>query len=116
MSESVRDLNDRLAREHSIDDYYAEAFFVVRWIESERLRIIRSMVAAEPGHREIEVGSGGGHVLRQFPQARLTAVDVSEVYLDTARKNLLCLDVEFHLGELEKLALPAASYDRIICT
>ena len=62
------------------------------------------------------MGAGGGHVLRLFPDARLTAIDVSQVFLDTAQKNLAGYDARFVKGEVDKLDLPAESYDRIICT
>ena len=42
-------LNDRLAREHPIDDYYAKLPLPLRWIENERLRIIREMVGPSSG-------------------------------------------------------------------
>jgi 2-polyprenyl-3-methyl-5-hydroxy-6-metoxy-1,4-benzoquinol methylase len=109
-------LNDRLAREHPIDDYYDKSPFFVRWIEQKRLSLIREMVAETPGLRVLEVGSGGGHVLRMFKRSKLTAVDVSGVFLDTARRNLQGLDATFIQGEIVKLGLPAASFDRIICT
>ncbi|MBX3129164.1 MAG: class I SAM-dependent methyltransferase [Polyangiaceae bacterium] len=115
-SEEVAALNDRLAREHPINAYYDDSPWVVRWIEGRRLDIIRDMVNARPGLRILEVGSGGGHVLRMFRDAKLTAVDVSEVFLDTARKNLAGYEVEFFKGEIEKLVLPEKSFDRIICT
>src|SRR5579863_3794297 len=109
-------INDRLAREHPIDDYYEKSPLFVRWIEQTRLRIIRDMVAETRGLRVLEVGSGGGHVLRMFKASKLTAVDVSSVFLDTARRNLAGYDAQFLHGEIVKLALPAASFDRIICT
>ncbi|HVR64164.1 MAG TPA: class I SAM-dependent methyltransferase [Polyangia bacterium] len=115
-STDAREINDRLAREHSINDYYEKSLIVIRWIEHARLRIIREMVAEDPGHRILEVGSGGGHVLRMFRRAKLTAVDVSEDFLRTAKENLQGYDVEFKLGELTALQLPEASFDRIICT
>lgn len=112
----VEALNDRLAREHPIDDYYDRSPLVVRFVERRRLAIIREMVAARTGETVMEVGSGGGHVLRMFPQAHLVAVDVSDVFLDTARKNLAGYDVEFHKGQLTELGLPKASFDAVICT
>lgn len=115
-AESVEALNDRLAQEYPINDYYESSFVLVRWIEAKRLRIIRELTAAAPGHRILEVGSGGGHVLRLFPEGKLTAVDVSPVFLETARKNLRGYDVEFMKGEIHKLGLPAHSFDRILCT
>jgi 2-polyprenyl-3-methyl-5-hydroxy-6-metoxy-1,4-benzoquinol methylase len=112
----VEALNDRFALLHSIDDYYARAPLPIRMISASRLAIIRRMVGEHAGLDVCEVGAGGGHVLRMFPHARLTAIDVSGVFLDTARRNLAGYDARFVKGEIDKLDLPAASYDRIICT
>jgi 2-polyprenyl-3-methyl-5-hydroxy-6-metoxy-1,4-benzoquinol methylase len=112
----IEALNDRFAREHPIDDYYTRAALPIRLIERHRLAIIRRMVGPSAGLEVCEVGAGGGHVLRLFPDARLTAIDVSQVFLDTARKNLAGYDARFVKGEVDKLDLPAESYDRIICT
>ena len=109
-------LNDRLAVEHPINDYYDRSPAVIRFIERRRLKIIREMVAEDPNHQILEIGSGGGHVLRMFKRAKLTAVDVSDLFLDMARKNLAGYDVEFIKGEIDKLSLPAEKFDRIICT
>jgi SAM-dependent methyltransferase len=112
----VEALNDRFALHYSIDDYYARAPLPIRLISRSRMAIIRRMVGASAGLDVCEVGAGGGHVLRMFPQARLTAVDVSGVFLDMAQRNLAGYDARFVKGEIDKLDLPAASYDRIICT
>jgi SAM-dependent methyltransferase len=109
-------LNDRLAREHPIDDYYRCAPLPIRVIEHRRLAIIRAMIGESSGLDLCEIGVGGGHVLRMFPQARLTAVDVSGAFLDIARRNLAGYDVRFIKGDAANLRLPPASFDRIICT
>lgn len=113
---NVEALNDRLAREHPINDYYASSPLPIRLIERRRLDIIREMVGEHVGLELCEVGSGGGHVLSMFRRAKLTAIDVSDVFLNTARKNLAGYDAKFIKGEIDKLDLPAASFDRIICT
>jgi 2-polyprenyl-3-methyl-5-hydroxy-6-metoxy-1,4-benzoquinol methylase len=112
----IEALNDRFAREHPIDEYYAAAPLPIRLIERSRLRIIRRMVGTSDGLDVCEIGAGGGHVLRMFPDARLTAFDVSGVFLETARRNLAGYDARFVKGEIDKLPIPDASYDRIICT
>jgi len=112
----VEAVNDQLAREHPIDDYYASSPLPIRLIERRRLAIIRDFVGSADDLDLLEIGAGGGHVLRMFPTARITALDVSDVYLDTARKNLAGYDASFVKGEVDKLDLPPASYDRIICT
>ncbi len=113
---NVEALNDRLAREHPIDDYYDRSPLPIRLIERKRLSIIRQMIGESEGLELAEIGSGGGHVLRMFPRAKITAIDVSDVFLDTARKNLAGYDARFIKGEVDKLDLPAESFDRIICT
>jgi 2-polyprenyl-3-methyl-5-hydroxy-6-metoxy-1,4-benzoquinol methylase len=112
----VEALNDDLARKHPIDDYYARSPLPIRLIERRRLAIIRHLAGDTAGLDLAEVGSGGGHVLRMFRSARLTAIDVSDVFLDTARKNLAGYDARFVKGEIDKLDLPPASFDRIVCT
>lgn len=112
----VEATNDRLAREYAIDDYYTKSPLPVRLIERRRLEIIRELAGDVRGLELAEIGSGGGHVLRMFRDARLTAIDVSSIYLETAKKNLAGYDVRFIKGEVDKLDLPSASFDRIICT
>lgn len=114
--QDVEAVNDELARRHPIDDYYDRSIFPIRWIEKRRLAIIRSFVDERDGMRIAEVGSGGGHVLRMFRSSKLTAIDVSNVFLDTARKNLRGYDVEFIKGEVDKLPVLPTGFDRVICT
>jgi 2-polyprenyl-3-methyl-5-hydroxy-6-metoxy-1,4-benzoquinol methylase len=108
--------NDRLATEHSIDAYYTSSPALLRFVEARRLHIISRMTGEVAGLSLAEIGSGGGYVLRLFPRAKLTAIDVSNVYLDAARRNLHGYDVTYVKGEVTKLGLPAASFDRIVCT
>lgn len=116
MIQNVEEWNDRFARTHDIDDYYARASWPVRFVERRRLAWIRRVVGGGPGQRLLEVGCGGGHVLRMFPEADLTGVDVSGVMLEKARRNLEGLHVRLLKGELSELDLPVQGFDRIICT
>jgi 2-polyprenyl-3-methyl-5-hydroxy-6-metoxy-1,4-benzoquinol methylase len=112
----VERTNDQLALEHSIDDYYSASPLPVRLIERRRLGIIRAMMGETAGLEVAEVGSGGGHILRMFPEAKLTAIDVSEVYLEQARRNLRGYDVRFLKGELDDLGIEPGAFDRIVCS
>jgi 2-polyprenyl-3-methyl-5-hydroxy-6-metoxy-1,4-benzoquinol methylase len=114
--DDVEALNDRLANDFSIDDYYNRSPLPIRLIERRRLQLIRAFVAEEPGMRIAEVGSGGGHVLGMFRRSKLTAIDVSNVFLDTARKNLAGYDCEFIKAEVDKMDPLPGGFDRVICT
>ena len=115
-SVDVEALNDRLALEHPSDDYYARSPWPIRFVEGRRLAIIRRFLGDVAGLEVAEIGSGAGHVLCMFPEARLTAIDVSGVFLEQARERLRGYDARFLHGEVEDLGLPDASFDRIICT
>ena len=115
-SPGVESWNDSFAREHDIDAYYSNASPLIRWVEACRLRIIKKMLRASPGQRLLEIGCGGGHVLRMFPQCDLTGVDVSGEMIAKARRNLAGLNVRFLKGELQAVGLPAGGFDRIVCS
>ena len=59
------------------------------------------------------MGCGSGHVLTRFPDAALTAVDVSPIALRAAEVNLRGFDVEFVRGDGSDLN---GQFDRVICT
>ncbi len=113
---NVEHWNDAFAREHDIDDHYVRSGSLIRWTERRRLATISAMVAAEANDSVLEVGCGGGHVLRLFPHANLTGVDVSGEMLRKARRNLKGYRVELLKGEFDDLDLPAHSFDRVICS
>jgi ubiquinone/menaquinone biosynthesis C-methylase UbiE len=110
MSEAT---NDALARKHPGDAYYRDAAWPIRFVESRRLVIIRRMVGNAAGLSMLEVGCGAGYVLREFPDAKLTGVDISRVALDAAESNLAGYDVELLHANADGLT---GSYDRIICS
>lgn len=109
-------LNDALARDYPIDDYYARSPWPIRLVERRRLAVIRRFMGDVEGLHVAEIGVGGGHVLQMFPKASLTAIDVSGEFLAIARKNLAGYNVRFLKGEVHELGLPAHTFDRIICT
>jgi SAM-dependent methyltransferase len=63
----------------------------------------------------LEIGCGRGAfsrlVAQKFPSIRLTAIDISEVAIDDAKK--MALDIDFNVGDAEKLEFPDASFDFI---
>lgn len=114
--EDVERWNDTFAREHDIDDYYERSGFLIRFVEARRLATIRRMVEARPTDRILEVGCGGGHVLRLFPECDLTGLDVSGAMLNKAERNLRGLRVRLVKGELDDLDERDGSFDKIICS
>ena len=114
--DDVQGWNDAFALQHDIDDYYARSSFLIRWIEQRRLECIRRMVEPASTDRILEVGCGGGHVLRLFPEADLTGIDVSGEMLKKARCNLRGYRVRLLHGDACEADLPQGGFDKAICT
>ena len=112
----VEALNDTFARTHDIDAYYAESSPIIRFIEGRRLATIRRFMSLPRGARLLEIGCGGGHVLRMFPEQQLTGVDVSGEMLEKARRNLAGLDATLLKGDVAQHGLADRSFDGIVCT
>jgi len=108
--------NDAFALEHDINEYYERSSIFIRYIEASRLRCIVRMVQACATDRILEVGCGGGHILRLFPHSDLTGVDVSGRMLDKARENLRGYRVQLLKGDLFSLDLSGGGFDKIICS
>jgi hypothetical protein len=51
---NVEQWNDRFARTHDIDEYYARASWPVRFVERRRLAWIRRVVGDHAGQRILE--------------------------------------------------------------
>lgn len=116
MADSVEARNDAFALAHDIDEYYDRASPLIRFIEHRRLSAIVRLLDVRPGERLLEVGCGGGHVLRMFPQADRTGVDVSGRMINKARRNLGDAPVRLLKGELQEVGLSDGEFDAVICT
>lgn len=109
-------LYDDFSRKHDIDDYYARSNFLIRYVEQARLRCIRRMIQVKPEDEILEVGCGGGHILKMFPEANLTGLDVSGCMLEKARNNLTGYNVQLLKGEMHELDLADQTFDKVICS
>jgi len=79
-------------------------------------RFYRSMarrMAPPPGAAVLDVGCGGGFLLREMPGALAVGVEISDVAIQEARRSAprACLV----LAPGERLPLPDGSFDRVAC-
>lgn len=114
--DSVEARNDTFALQYDIDEYYSAAGPLIRFVERRRLAAIRKLLAVNPGEKLLEVGCGGGHVLRMFPQAELTGVDVSGQMIEKAKRNLRGTPARLLKGELHEVGIGDDEFDAVICT
>ena len=117
---------DRFMYDAVIDEYYGHSDFhnFGLWrpetnSASDACRaLVRELVEMSPPHpsRVLEVGCGKGAGTRElrahWPQAEITAIDISETQIETCRQN--CPDASFLLMDACKMTFDESSFDVLI--
>jgi ubiquinone/menaquinone biosynthesis C-methylase UbiE len=107
--------NEAMVKRYDIDRYYRDSRGLVRWIEQKRMAALIRLADAHPRDRLLEVGSGGGHVLEQFQQARRFGVDLSENMLARARTRLKG-GATLLRASADRLPFRDGSFEIVLCT
>jgi SAM-dependent methyltransferase len=82
--------------------------------------VVVGRLAPESGDRWLDLACGTGAIAEHAAAAgaRVTGLDLSPVLIDTAngRAAELGLEIEYVVGDVERLALPDASFDKVSST
>jgi ubiquinone/menaquinone biosynthesis C-methylase UbiE len=107
--------NDEMVRRYDIERYYERSHPITRWLEQQRLAVLRSIAAPRAGERVLEVGCGAGHVLEKFAECTRTGIDLSSIMLERTRRRL---GPALPLAQGSADALPFANgvFDIVLCT
>ncbi len=107
--------NDEMVRRYDIERYYERSHPIMRWLEQQRLRVLRAMAAPTAGERMLEVGCGAGHVLEKFENCGRNGIDLSSIMLERTRRRLGNA-VTLTQGSADALPYADASFDIVVCT
>ncbi len=107
--------NDEMVRRYDIERYYERSHPITRWLEQQRLRVLRAMAKPARGERVLEVGCGAGHVLEKFDDCARTGIDLSAIMLERTKRRL---GSAFPLtqGSADALPFRSAAFDIVLCT
>ena len=82
--------------------------------------VVIERLAPAPGDRWLDLATGTGAVAERAASAgaSVTGVDLAPVLIDTAkeRAEALGLDIDYRVGDAERLELPDASFDKVSST
>lgn len=117
--------HDRQAYQKHIADIYDERSGNHNnsgWHRSTALKLVDEL-PPRAGHGVLDIGTGTGTIAFRAaelagPQGRVIGVDISQGMLAQANKKLRASrlrNLEFVLGDAEKLAFPDNSFDRMYC-
>ena len=115
--------DQRLTTQLTFDDGVArqiESLYLTR-DAARRRALVRAALAARPGDRVLDVGSGPGFYCLEIadevgPDGRVVGVDLAEPMLALARKRCESLtNVSFKQGDVLSLPVEDASFDRALC-
>jgi len=108
--------NDEMLKKFDLEHYHANANFIVRFIESKRVKFILKFIEAREGDEIIEIGCGAGDIIGRVEKGETTGVDISRYILNVARQRYP--QVKFVAGNAEELPdeIIKNRYDKIICS
>ncbi len=82
--------------------------------DSDRFyRMVRRRMDPRPGSTLLDVGCGGGFLLREMPGVLAVGLEISDLALAIAREAAPA--ARLVLGQGERLPFPAGSFDRVAC-
>ncbi len=108
--------NEEMARRFDPEAFHHHPNPLIRWVEGQRVRAARRLLALRPHFSLLEVGCGPGDLLLALPPgARRVGLDLSSSLLRRARQRLGAF-ASFLQGDAERLPLANASFDRVLCS
>jgi SAM-dependent methyltransferase len=82
--------------------------------DSDRFyRMVKGLLAAPPGARLLDVGCGGGFLLREAQDLFAVGLEIAAAALGAARQAVP--RARLVLGQGERLPFPDRSFDRLVC-
>lgn len=106
-----------MAQKYAPDAFITKSGFLIRWVESLRLRRTRTALDLKSDHHVLDVGCGAGNLLAMLQGARLVGVDLAESLLKEARERLKGRpNVQLYKANIEALPFPDRTFDRVVCS
>ncbi len=113
---TFKEWNEAYAEKYNMDNFYNNSGFIIRSIEAKRIRCIVEMLECAPGEKILEVGCGGGHILKRIKDSDAYGLDISDYLLDMAKKMLSGTKVKLVNGDAGSIPFKDKTYDKIYCT
>lgn len=89
-----------------------KAFNVVIGTEKTSRMLIDNYIQPKEGMKLLDIGCGMGKIAGRMPQVKYTGVDISELYIASARKHYP--HAEFIVGNAVNVLLPEQHFERVI--
>jgi len=104
--------NEMLSRRFDTEDYLHRSHWLIRFVENKRMALIRKMLVSCRG-RFLDVGCGGGDLLKQIGMEQGVGIDLSLYNLNIAKRKpgLILLQ-----ADAENLPFKDNVFDAVICS
>lgn len=108
--------NDRMAQTHDVQEFLENSFFLIRYVENKRIRLVLEFLGEQPRHKVLEMGCGPGFILRQVHSGARFGIDLALGSLKKGAELFGQDKMKFAAANTEALPFRDATFDRVICT
>jgi len=108
--------NDEMIKKFDLEHYHNSSNFVIRFIESRRVKCVLMFISPSEKDKIIEIGCGAGDILGKIKKGSLTGLDISQYIIDRAKKRFK--KISFIVGNAQNLPqeVKKRQFDKIICS
>jgi len=109
--------NEAMAKKFDPDSFITKTGFVIRYVESQRLRKAAQLLNCQASDTILDVGCGAGNILELLLGRKIVGLDLSDTLLEMAQKRIAGKNgYELIKADAEKIPFPEGTFDRIICS
>jgi len=114
--DNFKEWNEEMLKKFDLEHYHDNSNFIIRFIESRRVKWILRFLEIDEKDKVIEIGCGAGDILNKVEASDVTGVDISNYILEVGRKRYP--RIRFVGGNAEDLPeeIGRDKYDKIFCS
>jgi len=113
--EQFRNWNERMLNKYDPDAFHHHTNFLVRFIETRRVKAIFRMMNIKKNDYLIEIGCGAGNVIEKAPCGKLFGVDISPSILLKAKQRLN-KEIDLFQADAQNLPCKDQAFMEVICS
>lgn len=108
--------NEAMSIKYNPDDYHERSFFLIKFIEKLRAKMIVQLLNPRKDDTVLEIGCGAGNLMQLIDNGRIIGLDLSDYLLRLAKGKRYLTKYDIVQSYGETLPFKNAIFDKIYCS